>query len=124
MSNPFEGRRVRGDPNDRAGGLTGADHPHEQPRRPGVGTGAPRANRDLDDEFVARQRARLEETMRALLRIRGEMEEEEKGQDESGRYARPHAEDVSAHLLSDEVDAAIDRRLAHRLGWWSGPSRR
>jgi DnaK suppressor protein len=54
--------------------------------------------------------------MRALLRARGEIEEEEKGWDESARYARPHAEDVSAHLLSDEMDAAIDRRLAHRLG--------
>jgi DnaK suppressor protein len=91
--------------------------PSEQSDLPEEGkVAAPRRSDKLDDEFVARQHARLEEMMRGLLRARSEIEVEEKEWDESGRYARPHAEDVSAHLLSDEVDTAVDRRLAHRLG--------
>jgi DnaK suppressor protein len=114
MLNPSEGLRAQGELSRMADGWIGP--PSEQSDLPEEGkVAAPRRSDELDDEFVARQRARLEEMMRGMLRARSEIEVEEKEWDESGRYARPHAEDVSAHLLSDEVDTALDRRLAHRL---------
>lgn len=113
MLNPFEGLGTQGELNRMVDELIGADPPEELPEEE---EGAERqGSEELDDEFVAQQRTRLEEMMQALLQARREIEEEEREWDESGRYARPHAEDVSAHQLSDEVVSALDRRLAHRL---------
>lgn len=114
MLNPFEGLGAQGEVNRMVDELIGADPPPEELPEEEEGVKRRRTER-LDNEFVAQQRTRLEEMRRALLQARSEIEEEEREWDESGRYARPHAEDVSAHQLSDEVDTALDRRLAHRL---------
>lgn len=68
----------------------------------------------LDEEFVARQRARLEEMRRALLRGRAGIKEEERRWGD--HYAPQDPEDVRAHILAEEVDTVLDRRLMRRLG--------
>ena len=68
----------------------------------------------LDEEFVARQRARLEEVRRALLRGRAGIREEERRWGD--HYAPQDPEDVRAHILAEEVDTVLDRRLMRRLG--------
>lgn len=68
----------------------------------------------LDEEFIARQRARLEEMRRALLRGRAGIKEEERRWGD--HYAPQDPEDVRAHILAEEVDTVLDRRLMRRLG--------
>ncbi len=68
----------------------------------------------LDEEFVARQRARLEEVRRALLRGRAGIREEERRWGD--HYAPQDPEAGRAHLLAEEVDTVLDRRLMRRLG--------
>jgi DnaK suppressor protein len=69
---------------------------------------------ELDEEFVARQRARLEEMRRALLRGRAGIREE--GRSWGDHYAPQDPEDVRAHILAEEVDTVLDRWLMRRLG--------
>jgi DnaK suppressor protein len=69
---------------------------------------------ELDEEFVARQRARLEEMRCALLRGRAGIREEERRWVD--HYAPQDPEDVRAHILAEEVDTVLDRRLMRRLG--------
>lgn len=69
----------------------------------------------LDDEFIARQRARLEDIRRTLLRERAGIQEDERQWDEDGHYAPRDAEDVRAHILAEDLDAVLDRQLMRRL---------
>lgn len=68
---------------------------------------------ELDERFVARQRARLEEMRRALLRGRAGIREEERRWGD--HYAPQAPEDVRAHILAEEADTILDRRLMRRL---------
>lgn len=70
----------------------------------------------LDRQFVERQRVRLEDMRRMLLRAHMGIEEEEREWGEISQYMRPDAEDVAARILAGEVDTALDRRIMHRLG--------
>ncbi|HEX2741387.1 MAG TPA: TraR/DksA C4-type zinc finger protein, partial [Rubrobacter sp.] len=69
----------------------------------------------LDDEFIARQRARLEDIRRTLLRERAGIQEDERQWDEDGHYAPRDVEDVRAHILAEDLDAVLDRQLIKRL---------
>ena len=64
----------------------------------------------LDDEFIARQRARLESARRGLLREHAWILEDERRWGEGHHYAPQDPEDVRAHILAEEVDTALDRR--------------
>ena len=70
----------------------------------------------LDDEFIARQRARLEDIRRTLLRERAGIQEDERQWDEDAHYAPRDVEDVRAHILAEDLDAVLDRQLMRRLG--------
>ncbi len=79
-------------------------------------SGHPIAGREaLDPQFVERQRARLEDMRRMLLRAHAGIEEEEREWSESSQYARPDAEDVAARILAGEVDTALDQAIMRRL---------
>ena len=69
----------------------------------------------LDDELIARQRARLEDIRRTLLRERAGIQEDERQWDEDGHYAPRDVEDVRAHILAEDLDAVLDRQLMRRL---------
>jgi DnaK suppressor protein len=69
----------------------------------------------LDDEFIARQRARLESARRGLLREHAWILEDERRWREGHHYAPQDPEDVRAHILAEEVDTALDRRILRRL---------
>ena len=69
----------------------------------------------LDDEFIARQRARLESARRGLLREHAWILEDERRWGEGHHYAPQDPEDVRAHILAEEVDTALDRRILRRL---------
>jgi DnaK suppressor protein len=69
----------------------------------------------LDDEFIARQRARLESARRGLLREHAWILEYERRWGEGHHYAPQDPEDVRAHILAEEVDTALDRRILRRL---------
>lgn len=69
----------------------------------------------LDDESMARQRARLEDIRRTLLRERAGIQEDERQWDEDGHYAPRDVEDVRAHILAEDLDAVLDRQLMRRL---------
>ncbi len=71
---------------------------------------------ELDEEFVARQRTRLEDMRRALLRGHAGIQEEGRQWGEGDHYAPQDPEDVRAHILAEEVDTVLDRRLMRRLG--------
>lgn len=95
MSDAFEGLRTQGEVNRILGETTG---------------------QELDEAFIARQRTRLEDTRSMLLREIGSIQEEERRWSEAGHYASRDPEDVRAHILAEEVDAILDRRLMRRLG--------
>jgi len=71
---------------------------------------------ELDEEFITRQRARLEGIRRMLLRDRAGIQEEERQWDEDGHYAPRDVEDVRAHILAEDLDSVIDQQLMRRLG--------
>ena len=71
----------------------------------------------LYEEFLARQKARLEDMRGMLLRAHAGVEEEEKEWLESIHYGRPDNEDVAARILAGELDTALDWRLTRRLGY-------
>lgn len=110
MAYPFDGLRAQGELNEIVDESTGAG----LKEIPQEGVTQRCQNGELGDEFVARQRALLEELARTLLQDLVRVEVEERDRLESNRYAHPSAEDVSADLLLDEVDTALGRRLAHR----------
>ena len=76
-----------------------------------------RGTRDegLDEVFIARQRARLEDMKRLLQRELGSIREEKGRWSEEGRYASRDPEYVRAHILAEELDTILDRRLIGRL---------
>lgn len=69
----------------------------------------------IDDEFIARQRARLEDARSELLREHTWILEGERRWGEGDHYAPQDPEDVRAHILAEEVDTALDRRILRRL---------
>lgn len=69
----------------------------------------------LEEEFLTRQKARLEDMRAMLLRAHSGIEEEEKEWTESIHYGKPDNEDVAARILAGELDTALDRRLMRRL---------
>lgn len=69
----------------------------------------------LDDELIARQRARLEDIRRTLLRERAGIQEDERQWDEDAHYAPRDVEDVRAYILAEDLDAVLDRQLMRRL---------
>ena len=95
IPDPFEGLRTQGEVNRMLGETPGEE---------------------LDEDFIARRRARLEDTSSMLLRDLGSIQEEERQWDEAGHYAAQDPEDVRAYILAEEVDAILDRRLVRRLG--------
>jgi DnaK suppressor protein len=95
MSDTFEGLRTQGGVNRLLGETQGEE---------------------LDEEFLARQRTRLEGMRSALLRDHAGIHEEGKRWGGGGHYAPQDPEDVRAHILAEEVDTVLDRRLVRRLG--------
>ena len=95
MSDTFEGLRTQGEVNRLLGETLGEE---------------------LDEEFVARQRIRLEDMRDALLRGRAGIQEEGRRWGAGDHYVPKDPEDVRAHILAEEVDTVLDRRLMRRLG--------
>ena len=62
----------------------------------------------LDDEFIARQRARLESARRGLLREHAWILEDERRWGEGDHYAPQDPEVVRAHILAERALRKID----------------
>jgi DnaK suppressor protein len=68
-----------------------------------------------DEPFLERQRQRLLGLRAALLETRHRLEADEREWMAGSRAEPLHNEDVNAHLLSEELDAALEWRIDRRL---------
>jgi DnaK suppressor protein len=74
------------------------------------------ANKELNQEFIARQKQRLQDLKAELERVR-------EGLQEDGRYRAEEEEDFTQHdsgdmsqsLFTREVDATVERQVERRL---------
>ena len=74
------------------------------------------ANTELDEGFVAQQRARLEELRGELARLAGGLEDDQqdRGEDE-GDMTENDSGDMSQSLFTREVDATVEEQVERRL---------
>src|SRR4028118_1604076 len=74
------------------------------------------ANTELDEQFVARQKARLEEVREELARLRDGLEGDQRhrGEDE-GDLTENDSGDMSQSLFTREVDATVEEQVERRL---------
>jgi DnaK suppressor protein len=74
------------------------------------------ANTELDQEFIERQRARLEELRDQLVRMRDGLEEDQRFRaDEEEGFTQHDSGDMSQSLFTREVDATIEQQVERRL---------
>ena len=74
------------------------------------------ANTELDEQFVARQKARLEEVREELARLRDGLEGDQRhrGEDE-GDLTENDSGDMSQSLFTREVDATVEEQVERRI---------
>lgn len=70
---------------------------------------------DLDQEFIQRQRQRLESLREELLRIRDSIEEEERQIGEEEGDTQLDSGDLSQDMFTRELDAAVEQTAEKRL---------
>ena len=74
------------------------------------------ANMELDQEFVERQRARLEESRDQLVRMRDGLEEDQRFRaNEEQDFTQHDSGDMSQSLFTREVDATVEQNVERRL---------
>jgi DnaK suppressor protein len=74
------------------------------------------ANTKLDQEFIARQKERLQDLKAELERVRdGVQEDEQVRAEEEGDFTEHDSGDMSQSLFTREVDATVERQVERRL---------
>jgi DnaK suppressor protein len=74
------------------------------------------ANYELDQEFIARQKQRLQDLKSELERVRGGLQEDERFRaEEEEDFTEHDSGDMSQSLFTREVDATVERQVERRL---------
>jgi len=74
------------------------------------------ANNELDREFVARQKQRLQDLRAELERVRDGLQDDERFRaEEEGDFAQHDSGDMSQSLFTREVDATVEQQVDRRL---------
>ena len=74
------------------------------------------ANQELDQEFIAQQKQRLQELKAELERVRGGLEEDERFRaEEEEDFTQHDSGDMSQSLFTREVDATVEQQVERRL---------
>ncbi|MGB3682848.1 MAG: TraR/DksA C4-type zinc finger protein [Rubrobacteraceae bacterium] len=73
------------------------------------------ANTQLDEQFVEKQRTRLEELKEELLDIRRGMEEDERDRSQEEQDTELDSGDESQQMFTREMDATIGEQTERRL---------
>jgi DnaK suppressor protein len=74
------------------------------------------ANNELDQEFIARQKQRLQDLKSELERVRGGLQEDERFRaEEEEDFTEHDSGDMSQSLFTREVDATVERQVERRL---------
>lgn len=75
------------------------------------------ANSELDQEFVEKQRQRLQEIKAELERmVRGLEEDQQYRAEEEGDFTQHDSGDMSQSLFNRELDATVEQTMEKRLG--------
>ena len=75
------------------------------------------ANSELDQEFVEKQRQRLQEIKVELERmVRGLEEDQQHRAEEEGDFTQHDSGDMSQSLFNRELDATVEQTMEKRLG--------
>jgi|SRR4028118_2410453 len=75
------------------------------------------ANSELDQEFVEKQRQRLQEIKVELERmVRGLEEDQQYRAEEEGDFTQHDSGDMSQSLFNRELDATVEQTMEKRLG--------
>ena len=73
-------------------------------------------NNELDQEFIAQQRQRLQDLKAELERVRGGLQEDERFRaEEEGDFTQHDSGDMSQSLFTREVDATVEQQVERRL---------
>ena len=73
-------------------------------------------NNELDQEFIARQKQRLQDLKAELERVRGGLQEDERFRaEEEEDFTEHDSGDMSQSLFTREVDATVERQVERRL---------
>ncbi len=74
------------------------------------------ANSDLDQEFIAQQKRRLQDLKAELERVRDGLEEDQRFRaEEEEDFTEHDAGDMSQSLFTREVDATVEQQVERRL---------
>ena len=74
------------------------------------------ADNELDQEFIARQKQRLQDLKSELERVRGGLQEDERFRaEEEEDFTEHDSGDMSQSLFTREVDATVERQVERRL---------
>ena len=74
------------------------------------------ANNELDQEFIARQKRRLQDLKAELERVRDGLREDERFRaEEEEDFTQHDSGDMSQSLFTREVDATVERQVERRL---------
>ena len=74
------------------------------------------ANNELDQEFIARQKQRLQDLKSELERVRGGLQEDERFRaEEEEDFTEHDSGDMSQSLFTREVDATVERQVERRI---------
>jgi DnaK suppressor protein len=74
------------------------------------------ANIELDQEFIERQRQRLQDLKTELERVRDGLQEDERFRaEEEEDFTQHDSGDMSQSLFTREVDATVERQVERRL---------
>ena len=74
------------------------------------------ANNELDQEFIAQQKQRLQDLKSELEQVRGGLEEDQRYRaEEEEDFTQHDSGDMSHSLFTREVDATVERQVERRL---------
>jgi DnaK suppressor protein len=74
------------------------------------------ANQKLDQEFIARQKQRLQDLRAEIKRVHDGLEEDERFRaEEEDDYTQHDSGDMSQSLFTREVDATVEEQVERRL---------
>lgn len=73
------------------------------------------ANNELDKDFIAQQKERLEGLKEELLRMRRGMEEDERDRSQEEQDTELDAGDEAQQMFTREMDASIGEQIERRL---------
>jgi DnaK suppressor protein len=74
------------------------------------------ADQELDQEFIAQQKQRLQELKAELERVRDGLEEDERFRaEEEEDFTQHDSGDMSQSLFTREVDATVEQQVERRL---------